>query len=173
MIPRKAPSVCGYPIPICRAEVCAAPDCDAIIRRPERGAAERWCLEVIHLDLLSPLLSSGRSSIERRPPRLAGISLRGLAGPPLQRNIALTIRARRVPARTPSEWRSLCLLNDPPVRPFYNGTPWRPGLLPIPRARLFNCAFTIGSAASGHAAISYPSLLEPRSGQSTRRALRA
>jgi hypothetical protein len=71
--------VCGYPIPICRAEVCAAPDCDAMLRRPERGAAERWCLEVIHLDLLSPLLSSGRSCRERRPPRLAGISLRGLA----------------------------------------------------------------------------------------------
>jgi len=48
--------VCGCPIPICRAEVCAVPDCDAIIRRPDRGAAERWCLEVIHLDLLSPLL---------------------------------------------------------------------------------------------------------------------
>lgn len=127
MIPRKAPSVCGYPIPICRAEVCAAPDCDAIIRRPERGAAERWCLEVIHLDLLSPLLSSGRSSIERRPPRLAGISLRGLAGPPLQRNIALTIRARRVPARTPSEWRRLCLLNDPPIPPYGLFTMGPPG----------------------------------------------
>jgi hypothetical protein len=66
--------VCGYPIPICRAEVCAVPDCHAIIRWPERGAAERWCLEVIHLDLLSPMVRSASGDRELQVGTATGTS---------------------------------------------------------------------------------------------------